>query len=160
MRRNKLARFGLLLLGALVQFLLVSAVAPDLGTKKEREVGKKIYEKRCGGCHGESGAGDGPAQKFLKPWPRNFAKGIYKFKSTPDDRLPVTSDIMRVISSGNPYTGMPAWPELSEAEVRSVAYYIKSFAEDFANPTSLADEARAHSLSGALYAGCSGGTLF
>ena len=123
--------------------VLLMALVADLGSNEQREAGKKIYEKRCTQCHGESGAGDGPAQKFLKPWPRNFAKGIYKFKSTPDDRLPTTDDLMRVIRLGNPYTGMPAWPQLSEEEIRSLAYYIKSFAEDFASPASLTDEALA-----------------
>lgn len=128
-------------------FLLLAFLAPkswaveaDIGTNAEREAGRKIYVKRCAQCHGVHGDGKGIAQRFLKPWPRDFTRGIYKFKSTPDDRLPTTEDILRVIRKGNPGTGMPAWPQLKEQELRNLAYHIKSFAGDFSNPEVLKDE--------------------
>jgi mono/diheme cytochrome c family protein len=115
-------------------------VAPDVGSEADREAGKGIYMKRCSQCHGVEGDGKGPAYRYLRPWPRDFTRGQYKFKSTPDDRLPTTEDIIRVIRDGNPYTGMPAWPQFTKKELRQLAYYVKSFSPDFADPEILADE--------------------
>lgn len=111
----------------------------DVGTDAQREAGKALYLKKCAQCHGDEGDGKGPAYLFLKPWPRNFTKGVYKFKTTPDDRLPTTGDIMRVIRHGNPYTGMPPWPDFSDDEVRNLAYFVKSFSKDFADPAVMED---------------------
>lgn len=128
---------------AILSIILVAptyAVEPDIGTESDREAGKVIYMKHCTQCHGVDGNGKGVAQPFLKPWPRDFTKGVYKFKSTPDDRLPTTEDIMRVIRHGNPHTGMPAWPQFSEEELRNLAYHIKSFAPIFSDTEALKDE--------------------
>ena len=34
--------------------------------------GRRVYENYCLGCHGEEGAGDGPAARYLDPIPRSF----------------------------------------------------------------------------------------
>src|SRR2546429_5543936 len=36
----------------------------------------------CAGCHGETGAGDGPAAAYMLPRPRNFTGAVYKIRST------------------------------------------------------------------------------
>ena len=123
-----------------IPFSISFGIEADLGTESQREVGKKLYLNSCAHCHGTEGEGNGFAQKTLKPWPRNFTKGIYKFKSTTGDRLPTTKDIERVIRNGNPYTGMPSWPGFTDEEVSGLAYYLKTFSEDFSDPESLADE--------------------
>src|SRR3990167_11432776 len=62
---------------------------------------KEIYDKKCWWCHGENGAGDGPAGKFLNPPPRDLTAGWYKFKTTPFDEItPADEDIFRMISGG------------------------------------------------------------
>ena len=38
------------------------------------EKGRGIYQVTCAGCHGEEGAGAGPASVGLNPAPRNFTK--------------------------------------------------------------------------------------
>ena len=113
---------------------------PDIGTEAQREAGKTLYMQFCAHCHGVEGDGQGVAQKTLKPWPRDFTKGIFKFKTTPGDRLPTTDDIKKVIREGNPYTGMPGWPKFSDEEVTSLAYFIKTFSADFSDAELLADE--------------------
>ncbi|MFB6372710.1 MAG: c-type cytochrome, partial [Bradymonadaceae bacterium] len=40
--------------------------------QKQLEQGKKLFKSQCASCHGETGKGDGPAGKALKPSPRNF----------------------------------------------------------------------------------------
>ena len=107
------------------------AVEPDIGSDAQRAKGKELYEKFCSQCHGMQGDGKGFAQLTLKPWPRDFTRGMYKYKSTVGDRLPTTEDIMRVIRRGNPYTGMPGWPNFTDEEVRSLAYHVKTFSEYF-----------------------------
>ena len=36
-----------------------------------------------------------------------------------------------------PYTSMPAWPNLSEADVSNLAYFIKTFSSDFSSADSV-----------------------
>lgn len=90
--------------------------------------GKKIYEKRCWGCHGVEGAGDGPAANRLYPRPRDFTSGIYKFHTTPIFELPRDDDLFETVSNGLPGTAMPAWKDtLTEKKRRQVITYIKTF---------------------------------
>ena len=110
------------------------AVAQDLGTDAQREAGKVIYDKLCAQCHGIDGDGEGVGKHYFRPWPRNFTTTMYKIRSTPSGELPTTEDLKRVIRMGMPYSGMPAWPQFSEDELTNLAYYLKTFSEDFADP--------------------------
>ncbi len=110
------------------------AAQVDLGTEEQRAEGKVVYDKYCGQCHGDEGAGSGHATLRVKPKPRDFTSGKYKFRTTPNGMLPTDDDLRRVIEIGLPYTSMPGWPNLTNAEVQNVTYYIKSFSPDFENP--------------------------
>ena len=47
--------------------------------------GKEVYERRCVGCHGDKGDGNGPAATFMyKHRPRNFTLGVFKFRHDPE----------------------------------------------------------------------------
>jgi len=59
--------------------------------------------------------------------PRDFTKGIFKFRSTPSGQLPTTGDLYRTITQGAYGTSMPAWNLLSERERYAVIAYVKSF---------------------------------
>ena len=50
--------------------------------------GEAIYEKWCAGCHGDTGAGDGPAAAYMLPRPRNFTGAVYKIRTTASGQLP------------------------------------------------------------------------
>ena len=41
-----------------------------------------IYRQQCGHCHGTTGDGDGPTAALLNPYPRDYRRGLFKFKST------------------------------------------------------------------------------
>ncbi len=98
------------------------------------ELGKTVYVKRCLGCHGEAGAGDGPAAERFKPRPRDFTRGLFKYKTTHHGSLPTDEDLFKVVSNGLPGTGMPAWASLlKENEIRSAIQYVKTFAAQFAS---------------------------
>ncbi len=93
--------------------------------------GKEVYSRRCVGCHGEKGDGNGPSARFLNPKPRNFTTGIFKFRSTTggSDSLPSDEDLFITVSHGLWGTAMPPWYEISVNERLEVIQYIKTFSE-------------------------------
>ncbi len=111
-----------------------AAPAPDLGTDAQREAGKKLYDVHCAQCHGEKGDGQGVAAPFLMPRPRDFTAGKFKIRSTPSGTLPTTADLRHIIRAGMPYSAMPAWPQFNDEQLTDLAYYVKTFSADFANP--------------------------
>jgi len=115
---------------ALVATLLVPASVPA----QDDDLGRRTYEKYCSQCHGVEGDGQGDAAVHLLPKPRDFTTGKYKLRTTPSGQLPTDSDLERVVRLGMPYTSMPPWPQLSDAEVKAVVQYIKTFSPDFAEP--------------------------
>jgi DMSO reductase family type II enzyme heme b subunit len=132
----------LLAAAALMLFLALASAAAivaraqdvDLGTDAQRDAGRRVYESKCAHCHGISGDADAVATPFLRPQPRDFTAGVFKFRTTASGELPTDQDIITSIREGMPYTGMPAWTSLSEEDVRNVMYYIKTFNDDFAGP--------------------------
>jgi len=123
-----------LLAGSSLLAAAALAGAPDLGSEAQRKSGQALYAKNCSQCHGDTGDGNGPAAVHLKPKPRNFTAGKFKIRTTPSGALPTTADLERVIKIGMPYSSMPAWPKLTDDEVRDLAYFVKTFSADFANP--------------------------
>lgn len=107
---------------------------PDLGTEAQQKAGKKIYLKLCSQCHGENGDGNGIAKPFLRPAPRDFTSGIFKFRSSASGELPTDADLKKSIHQGMPYTGMPAWSNLTNEEVANLVYFIKTFNDYFSGP--------------------------
>ncbi len=88
--------------------------------------GKQVYERRCLGCHGAKGDGNGPAAAFLqKDRPRNFTLGVFKFRLTPSGSMPDDGDLLRTITRGVRGTAMPSWHELLEKDRLAVIQYIK-----------------------------------
>lgn len=90
------------------------------------DYGKEVYERRCIGCHGEKGDGNGPAAAFMqKDRPRNFALGVFKFRLTPSGSMPDDGDLLRTITRGVRGTAMPSWHELLEKDRLAVIQYVK-----------------------------------
>jgi cytochrome c oxidase cbb3-type subunit 2 len=98
---------------------------PDTAQQVAR--GKLVYERRCTGCHGAKGDGNGPAATFLDPRPRNFTLGSFKFRTTPSGSLPTDGDLYRTLTRGVRWTAMPTWHELPEKDRIAVIAYIKTF---------------------------------
>jgi len=87
--------------------------------------GKEVYERRCIGCHGAKGDGNGPASTFLyQQRPRNFTLGVFKFRLT-QKPVPTDGDLLRTITRGVRGTAMPAWYELPLTDRLAVIQYIK-----------------------------------
>ena len=87
--------------------------------------GKEVYERRCVGCHGVTGDGNGPAATFMyRQRPRNFTLAVFKFRLTKEP-LPTDGDLLRTITRGVRGTAMPAWYELPLVDRLAVIQYIK-----------------------------------
>ena len=107
------------------------ALNPSPETRSELlALGKAVYERRCIGCHGAKGDGNGPAAAWLNPRPRDFTRGIFKFRSTTGkDSLPTDADLFLTVTHGLWGTAMPSWQEISERERVAVIQYLKTFSE-------------------------------
>jgi cytochrome c oxidase cbb3-type subunit I/II len=87
--------------------------------------GKEVYERRCLGCHGVNGDGNGPAATFLyNQRPRNFNNAVFKFRLTKES-VPTDGDLLRTISRGVRGTAMPPWYDLPINDRLAVIQYIK-----------------------------------
>ncbi len=87
-----------------------------------------LYREHCAHCHGVTGDGLGPTAAFLNPYPRNYRKGIFKFKSTKRGVKPTHDDLKRILELGIPGTAMPSFVLLSEPELDALVDYVKYLA--------------------------------
>ena len=119
--------------GALgVLWRVAALAAAPMAVGAQQATGKAVYDKWCAGCHGTTGAGDGPAAEYMLPRPRDFTKGIYQIRTTASGELPTDADLLRVVSDGMPGTTMPEWrSKLTESERTSVVAYIKTLSDFF-----------------------------
>jgi cytochrome c oxidase cbb3-type subunit 3 len=89
--------------------------APDAAEAKK---GEPLYKQNCATCHGENGRGSqGP----------NLVRSVVVLHDEKDE------EIGPLIKAGRPQGGMPAFPQLSPAEIHSIAQYLKMQVELAAN---------------------------
>jgi cytochrome c oxidase cbb3-type subunit 2 len=94
--------------------------------------GARLYEANCAICHGAEGRGNGrEAHRFSVP-PRDFVKGVYRFRTTPSGKLPTDQDLRRSIVHGLGGTAMVPQDHLKPDEVDAVIEFIKSLSPRFA----------------------------
>lgn len=91
----------------------------------DNQVAVGLYRRHCVHCHGISGDGYGPTAPYLNPYPRDYRKGTYKFKSTPVGARPTHDDLRRVLVNGVAGTAMPSFALLKEVEIESLVHYVK-----------------------------------
>jgi mono/diheme cytochrome c family protein len=84
-----------------------------------------LYRQHCVHCHGITGDGRGPTGRFLDPYPRDYRKGVFKFKSTYPDAKPTDDDLVRILHNGVPGTSMPSFSLLPKPEVEALVEYVK-----------------------------------
>jgi mono/diheme cytochrome c family protein len=137
------------------------------------ERGRDVYTYYCFSCHGERGDGQGPSAVGMRPPPRSFRQGLFKFAGVPAGELPTDEALKRTVRRGLHGTPMLPW-DVPEADVEAVVQYLKTFSPRWAEeapgePLEVsADpwkgrEAEAvergkavYHVAGAGYAGCSG----
>jgi mono/diheme cytochrome c family protein len=88
--------------------------------------GYQVYMQFCYACHGEKGDGHGPAAPGMRPPPRDFTVGKFKFPGVAAGELPGDQDLLALLRNGLPGTPMLPW-DLSEPARVAVVAYIKTF---------------------------------
>lgn len=84
-----------------------------------------LYREHCVHCHGVTGDGRGPTAEFLNPYPRDYRRGLFKFKSTPAADPPTDEDLHRIMVEGIPGTAMPSFRLLSQDEREALVHYVR-----------------------------------
>ena len=63
----------------------------------QRKLGKLYYHRFCIHCHGPEGKGDGSSAAYLSPSPRDLSLGLFKFRSTSSNTLPLDKDLVKTM---------------------------------------------------------------
>src|SRR5438067_111732 len=71
--------------------------------------GRDAYQQYCRPCHGERGDGHGYSSPGLRPPPRDFTQGIFKFGHTPIPTLPPDAELASIVRRGLNGTAMLPW---------------------------------------------------
>ena len=86
--------------------------------------GHTLFTAHCAPCHGPTGLGNGPAAIGLTVAPRDFFLERFRYVSTLNG-VPTDEDLVQSIRFGRRYGEMPANPQLTDAEVRTLAQYVR-----------------------------------
>jgi cytochrome c oxidase cbb3-type subunit 3 len=89
--------------------------APDTA---EAAKGAPLYKQNCGGCHGEDARGSQAP---------NLIRSTVVLHDEKDEQ------IGPLIKAGRPQAGMPAFPQLSDAQIHSISQFLKMQVELAAN---------------------------
>lgn len=130
-------RRSLALSGVLLGMMSMAVIAATNNASVEiRDTlhGHFVYMKNCAVCHGRRGDGRGEMGLTVQPPPRDFAAGVFKYRSTPSGYLPTNEDLKRTIREGIPDTAMPIFNTLPERDVQAVIEYLKTFSPKWRQP--------------------------
>lgn len=97
-----------------VDIKVVGKPSPELIEK-----GRTLYQASCASCHGEEGAGAGPAAIGLNPAPKNFTVADNWKKGSK------ISGIYTTLEEGIPGTSMIAYDFMTPEERFALAHYIR-----------------------------------
>ena len=89
---------------------------PKLVRTSDLNRGQQDYARYCATCHGNRGEGDGPGAAGLHPRPLNLSEQEYSA-----DRLGFS------LWNGVAGTAMPAWRELTPADLSALAEVVRGF---------------------------------
>jgi mono/diheme cytochrome c family protein len=84
-----------------------------------------LYRYHCVQCHGLTGDGVGSSARTLDPYPRDYRRGIFKYKRTPSTLPPLDEDLHAVLDRGVPGTAMPSFRRLPESEKTALVQYVR-----------------------------------
>src|SRR5262245_22070826 len=88
--------------------------------------GRDAYMLYCFACHGDKGDGKGPSSYGLRPPPRDFTKGVFKFaRLRGGDEMPNDDDLERIVLGGLHGTAMLPW-DIPKIELHKILQYIKT----------------------------------
>jgi mono/diheme cytochrome c family protein len=93
--------------------------------------GKDEYQSYCRPCHGERGDGKGFSSYGLRPPPRDFSQGLFKFGHVAAPALPPDEELVRIVRGGLHGTAMLPW-DVPDGELLDILQYIKTFSPRWA----------------------------
>ncbi|QDV74859.1 c-type cytochrome [Botrimarina mediterranea] len=104
----------------------LAALEQAAGPVASHEVGvvHGLYRRHCARCHGVTGDGRGPTARYQAPYPRDYRRGVFKWKSTYRDAAPTAADLDRVLEHGVPGTAMPSFRLVSQEERDILRQYV------------------------------------
>jgi len=88
--------------------------------------GRELFVTYCSACHGVEGDGKGPAAVGLRPPPRNFKQGQYKFAAVASGQLPNDEDLLRIVQKGLHGSAMLPWNDVPERDLLDIIQYLKT----------------------------------
>ncbi len=97
--------------------------------------GRYSYITHCQACHGMEGDGKGPAGYALRPPPRNFKQGKFKFAAVAAGQLPNDEDLFRIVKYGLHGTAMIPWDEVPDRDLLDIIQYIKTLSPRWLDST-------------------------
>jgi cytochrome c oxidase cbb3-type subunit I/II len=101
---------------AFIDSLHIAGAPPSTEEPTSLTVGKFLFAANCASCHGDTGAGNGPAAGALAPSPTNF-----HLKKPTEERA------WEILENGVPGTAMPPWQsQLSEDERHALVAFVRS----------------------------------
>ena len=83
-----------------------------------------LYRQLCASCHGETGQGRGTVAASQNPYPRDFRKGVFKYKSALRNSKPLKSDIAHTLRHGLAGSQMPLFNKLSDKQIDALVDYV------------------------------------
>ncbi len=98
------------------------AVGPAIAGTAPGETG--LYRQLCASCHGETGQGRGTVAASQNPYPRDFRRGLFKFKTTSRNAKPLKSDLARILRQGLAGSQMPLFDKLSDKQIDALVEYV------------------------------------
>ena len=104
-------------------YKLANGQAVDAQTLND---GHDAYMLYCYGCHGEKGDGNGPSSPTMRPPPRNFSRGLFKFAGVEAGKLPTDEALERTVRRGLNGTPMLPW-DIPDVERKAILAYVKTF---------------------------------
>ena len=96
--------------------------------------GRDAYMQYCRPCHGDNGDGRGYSALGLRPPPRDFTQGLFKFGHTAIPNLPPDAELARLVKNGLHGTAMLPW-DIHDEELETALQYIKTFSPKWQTET-------------------------
>lgn len=103
---------------------LVSLAHLTRASGRLNEQGRGLYQTHCVTCHGVTGNGRGEQSSQMSPYPRDYRKGVFKFKSTERGEKPTRDDLAGLIKNGIAGSRMVAIPNLTDEDIDALVDYV------------------------------------
>ena len=95
------------------------------GAELDLRAAAASYREECQHCHGVEGGGDGPTGSYMKPRPRDFRAGLFKWGRVEYGGAPTHEDLVRILYDGVPGTSMGSFSKLESSLIEGLASYVQ-----------------------------------